>query len=187
MKAYYFFVLIALLILVGCSSDKKYDYVFEDQLYVCMVDGFNSKDYDLDKNLTELKSLLQENKVLTGATGKDYNKFFTKISTADWDELGITEQTTKALEGLVAADNSYWCSLETMGLDSAQFKSSKFNAIIEKFNEEYPVVDGVYKVFNGKEFAVFYGKELSKKDLNHKYYQYMAINGFAYYYLKEQE
>ena len=187
MKVYFFIVFIAFLILAGCSSDKKYDYVFEDQLYVCMVNGFNSKDYDLNKNLAELKTLLQENQVLTGTTGKDFDKFFTKIATEDWGDLGITEQTTSALSALVVADDSYWCSLETMGLDSAQFKSSKFAAIMEQFNEDYPVVDGAYKVFNGQEFATFYGKVLSEEDLEHKYYQYLAINGFAYYFLEEQE
>ena len=187
MKVHYFIVFIALLILAGFASYKKYDYVFEDELYVCMVNGFKTKGYDLNKNLAELNTLLQENKLLTGTTGKDYDKFFTKITAENWDDLGITEQTTSALSALVAADDSYWCSLETMGLDSAQFKSSKFNDIMEKFEEDYPVVDGAYKVFNGKEFAAFYGKVLSKKDLNHEYYQYLAINGFAYYYLKEQE
>lgn len=187
MKLYYFIISMAFFMLASCSGKKQYDYVFEDQLYVCMVNGFNSKEYDLNKNLVQIKTLLQENQVLTGTTGKDYDKFFTKIATEDWADLGITEQTTSALAALVAADDSYWCSLESLGLDSAQFKSSKFTAIMEQFDEDYPVVDGAYKVFNGKEFAAFYGKVLSEEDLNYKYYQYMAINGFAYYYLKEQE
>ena len=187
MKLYHFFAIVAVCLLASFSGKNQYDYVFEDQLYICMVNGFETQDYDLGKNLAALYPLLQEDQLIAGTSGKDFDAFFTKLATEDWNNLGLSEQTSNALSALLAADKGYWCSLESMGLDSAQFNSSKFAAIIQQFNEEYPVVDGKYKVFDGKEFATFYGKILSAEDLEHQYYQYMAINGFASYLVKNQE
>ena len=180
MRFHHFIFLLAFIFLASCTNN----YAFEDQLYNCNIEGFNSSNYDLEKNINQIQLLLLEDQILEDTTGSDYDNLFNEMSQGNWDNPKLNPKTTTALLSLLESDGSYWCSLEEMGLDSAQFKSSKFNTIIEDFYKEYPVVNGKHKVFNGKEFATFYGKELSAKDLDHRYYKYLVISGFAKHFVK---
>ncbi len=177
------FFLLIFLMLASCSDN----YTVENKMYNCNIDGFKDHNYDLRVNMTAIEVLLTAENILKSSDGKGYSSFLVEMSQGAWDNPDIQQNTRVALSELIKAEDNYFCSLEDMGLDSAQFKDSKFHEIILDYNRLYPTQNGQSKVFTGKEYAEFYAAELTAKDLENEFYKYTVIYSFAYHFVNDSD
>ena len=89
-------------------------------MYNCNIDGFNDHNYDLRNNMTTIEVMLTAENILKTSDGNGYSNFLVEMSQGEWDNPEIQQNTRDALNELLKAEDGYICSLEHMGLDSAQ-------------------------------------------------------------------
>lgn len=183
MKQYWICFVISSGVLIGCSED----YMVESKLYDCNVAGFSEQNYDLNSKLAGIKADLQEQQILKTPNAEGFMDLLVEMSQGQWNDPPISEKTKVDLSEFLASDKNYYCSLESMGLDSAQFKTSRFYSIIQAFSSDFVTKNGESQTFGGVEFAQFYADQLSVKDMENPLYQMTVIWCFAHHFVGDQD